>query len=283
MVFSKEALDKRRDAIRRKNSERDLYRKAPQDYEGAMPATMRYDPRDISLSMAALDSVGRMGPNATNITRVEQQNYRDALMAKKAKEEYDRAVAFAKRRDKPIRVNQKTPAEITRVVGGRKQRQQKNNPWGNETVRQYSPKLWGKNRIPETSDIKNKDPWAGPRGKLIGVNWRGRSFTVNAKVAPIFVALLDDLWKAGYRPKVIGGYSNRNIAGTGTQSLHALGYAIDIDPDRNPIYYNSPNHKPHDLPPNVKALAAKYGLKWGGNWKNTKDYMHFSMGYGGRE
>lgn len=291
MAFTKASLDRRKEAIKRKSAERDLYRKGPQSYEDAMPATMDFEPRGIALPLAALDSVGRMGPNATNITRVEQQNLRDSLMAQKAQEEMERAVAFAQRSQQPIRLNQKTPGEVTRVVGGVRGIQrprQPNRPRGQRTapagtVRNFGKKRWGPDGIPETSDIKNKNPWEGKFGKLTTVQWRGRSFTVNAKVAPIFVALLDDIWATGYRPKVIGGYVDRNIAGTSTKSLHSYGYAIDIDPDRNPIYYNSPNHQPHGLPPNIKALAAKYGLKWGGNWRNTKDYMHFSMGYQGRE
>jgi hypothetical protein len=30
------------------------------------------------------------------------------------------------------------------------------------------------------------------------------------------------------------------------------------------------------MPPDVGAMAAKFGLGWGGNWKSRKDAMHFS-------
>lgn len=113
------------------------------------------------------------------------------------------------------------------------------------------------------------------------MNFRGLRYTVNASVAPKFQGFLKALWNTGYRPKSIGGYNNRNIAGTNTKSLHSYGMAIDIDPSRNPIYYNGTGGR-HGLPANVGALAAKYGLSWGGNWKRTKDYMHFSVPYGGR-
>lgn len=126
----------------------------------------------------------------------------------------------------------------------------------------------------------------GAKGVGVGRNLRTMSFhgiryTVNASVAGRFQGFLKALYAKGYRPRSIGGYNNRNIAGTGTKSLHAYGLAIDIDPDRNPIYYNGRGGR-HGLPPNVGALAAKYGLTWGGNWRNTKDYMHFSVPYGGR-
>jgi hypothetical protein len=32
------------------------------------------------------------------------------------------------------------------------------------------------------------------------------------------------------------------------------------------------------MPANIGAMAAKYGLGWGGNWNSSKDTMHFSMG-----
>lgn len=126
----------------------------------------------------------------------------------------------------------------------------------------------------------------GATGVGVGRNLRTMSFhgiryTVNASVAGRFQGFLKALYAKGYRPRSIGGYNNRNIAGTGTKSLHAYGLAIDIDPSRNPIYYNGRGGR-HGLPSNVGALAAKYGLTWGGNWKNTKDYMHFSVPYGGR-
>lgn len=141
-----------------------------------------------------------------------------------------------------------------------------------------NPQDWGKDRIPEVSDLD----YINAEGPLRTMQFHGMSYTVNAQVAPIFQAFLRDLWKMGYKPKSIGGHSERNIAGTNTPSLHSHGLAIDIDPGINPIYYNSQGGK-YALPPSVGALAAKYGLSWGGNWQNTKDYMHFSVPYGGRE
>lgn len=298
MVFTKEALDRRLQAIREKKKESDMYRKGPQDYEGFMPATMRYNPDDPSLVLSSIESVGRMGPNATNIEMVKQQNLRDMLMRQKAAEELERAKEYFEKAQRPIKIDQKTPGEITVVRGklrdvSRPRQLRPNKPMRPNgqpnapvappgTQRDFNKKRWGRDGVPETSDIKNKEPWEGKYGKLVSVNWRGKRFVVNGKVAPIFVALLDDLWKAGYRPKSIGGYNDRNIAGTNTKSLHSYGYAIDIDPVQNPVQANDGSMQ-HILPPNVRALAAKYGLSWGGNWQSYKDPMHFSMPYGGRE
>jgi D-alanyl-D-alanine carboxypeptidase len=144
----------------------------------------------------------------------------------------------------------------------------------------YSAQTWGKNRIPQVGDIAQLNPNAG----LQTMNFHGMNYTVNKQVAPIFQSFLTDLWRMGYHPVSIGGYANRNIAGTNTKSLHSLGYAIDIDPTKNPVNRDS-NHADdvYALPASVGALAAKYGLSWGGSWNSYKDYMHFSVPYGGRQ
>lgn len=121
----------------------------------------------------------------------------------------------------------------------------------------------------------------GVGANLATVNWRGHSLTLNRSVIGRFTGFLNALYKTGYRPASIGSYSNRNIAGTSMKSLHAYGLAIDIDPGRNPVTWNGQNITA--LPPGVGALAARYGLKWGGSWQGSKrDTMHFSVPWGGR-
>ena len=123
---------------------------------------------------------------------------------------------------------------------------------------------------------------AGVGANLGRYTWRGFGLTLNRNAAPAFISFLSALYKRGYRPKVIGSYANRNIAGTSQKSLHAYGLAIDIDPARNPVTWNGKNITA--LPPGVGALAAKYGLAWGGAWRGSKrDTMHFSVPYGGRK
>lgn len=120
----------------------------------------------------------------------------------------------------------------------------------------------------------------GVGANLTTVNWRGHSLTLNKSAVNNFVGFLNALWKTGYRPSVIGSYANRNIAGTDRKSLHAYGLAIDIDPSKNPVTWNGVPVTA--LPPGVGALAARYGLKWGGAWSGSKrDTMHFSIPWGG--
>jgi hypothetical protein len=72
------------------------------------------------------------------------------------------------------------------------------------------------------------------------------------------------------------GYAFRQIRGsTDNLSNHASGTAIDL---------NAPKHAlglvgtfPPEKVPMIRALAKKYGLKWGGDYKNRKDEMHFEI------
>jgi uncharacterized protein YcbK (DUF882 family) len=106
----------------------------------------------------------------------------------------------------------------------------------------------------------------------------GKSFDVAREYAANFQGFVTELENSGYKIKSIGGYANRNIAGTGTKSYHSLGVAIDINPAQNPHLFDG--RLVTDMPSNVGAMAAKYGLGWGGNWRSSKDAMHFSMAAG---
>ena len=106
----------------------------------------------------------------------------------------------------------------------------------------------------------------------------GKAFDVASQYAANFQGFVTELENSGYQIKSIGGYANRNIAGTGTKSYHSLGVAIDINPSANPHLFDG--RLVTDMPSNVGAMAAKYGLGWGGNWRSSKDAMHFSMASG---
>lgn len=106
-----------------------------------------------------------------------------------------------------------------------------------------------------------------------------KKYVVAQQYAANFKGFVDELENSGYKIKSIGGYANRNIAGTGQKSYHSLGVAIDINPSTNPHTF-PPKGLVTDMPSNVAAMAAKYGLGWGGNWRSSKDAMHFSMAAG---
>lgn len=113
----------------------------------------------------------------------------------------------------------------------------------------------------------------------------GKSFKVAKALAPKFKGFVGDLEETGYRIKEIGGWRK---AGTGGGSgppdpdydkgryHHPYGASIDINPTQNP--YRTDGKLITDFPPNINAIAKKWGLGWGGNWSSSKDTMHFSAG-----
>jgi hypothetical protein len=105
----------------------------------------------------------------------------------------------------------------------------------------------------------------------------GASFQVNQKAAPQIQGFVNELEGMGYKidPANSGGYNNRNKVGVNTheKSEHAYGGAIDINSDRN----KQDTRLITDLPSNIEAVAAKWGLKWGGTFEGTKDAMHFEV------
>jgi hypothetical protein len=113
---------------------------------------------------------------------------------------------------------------------------------------------------------------------------RGLETQVATLVAPNLQGLIDELEQEyGYEIRSLGGYVDRYIRGTTTKSWHASGIAIDINPypdnaDGSRLTTNLP------YPPNgseMVALAAKYGLGWGGAWTGGYfDAMHFSAATG---
>lgn len=85
-------------------------------------------------------------------------------------------------------------------------------------------------------------------------------------------------------------FNYRNVDGTNTLSLHALGRAIDINPMYNPYitetkvspansvdYVDRSVKFPHKIDHHdicYKVFASR-GWLWGGDWKDEKDYQHF--------
>jgi D-alanyl-D-alanine carboxypeptidase/Type IV secretion system pilin len=90
-----------------------------------------------------------------------------------------------------------------------------------------------------------------------------------------------------------GGYNVRNIAGTNRLSAHSFGLTFDINAklnchaDNNGVckvkdwaYKPCPNSgcSPYSITEasSIARAMKSNGFGWGGNWKSSKDYMHFS-------
>lgn len=104
-------------------------------------------------------------------------------------------------------------------------------------------------------------------------------FAVAKKVAPIFRAFL-----AEFNEKVEKidkgqddwGYAFRQVRGsTDMLSNHASGTAVDVNALKHPLGARDTFRLEQEV--TIRELCTKYGLRWGGDYKNRKDEMHFEI------
>jgi hypothetical protein len=132
---------------------------------------------------------------------------------------------------------------------------------------------------------------------------------VATKVAAVFEEIYDSRKFRIYRMSLIdefGGDDDRSMATNntsafncrvtdrGAMSRHALGLAVDINPVQNPYRegditapeagrpYDQPSKRNRDVVgiivdgDVVTRAFARQGWRWGGRWKRSADYQHFS-------
>lgn len=106
-----------------------------------------------------------------------------------------------------------------------------------------------------------------------------RNMTCAEAVAPIFMAFLAEFHKS-IEPIDEGifddyGYATpKLIPGSDVYSNHSSGTACDINSSRHPWHRRT--YKPFKKR-KIRKLAAKFGLRWGGDYKNSVDEMHFEV------
>ena len=84
-------------------------------------------------------------------------------------------------------------------------------------------------------------------------------------IEPIDAGALDD-W----------GYCFRMVRGTTDKlSNHSSGTAIDLNATKHAL--GKVGTFDESKVPMIRALAKKYGLTWGGDYRNRKDEMHFEI------
>ena len=72
------------------------------------------------------------------------------------------------------------------------------------------------------------------------------------------------------------GYCFRMVRGsTDNLSNHSSGTAIDLNATKHPL--GKAGTFPAEKVPMLRALAKKYSLIWGGDYRNRKDEMHFEV------
>ena len=87
----------------------------------------------------------------------------------------------------------------------------------------------------------------------------------NELIEPLDGGQLDD-W--GYCFRMVRGSTDR-------LSNHSSGTAIDLNATKHPL--GKIGTFPVEKVPMIRALAKKYGLFWGGDYKNRPDEQHFEI------
>lgn len=216
-------------------------------------------------------AIGRVSNQATAASGVEAQNRFDFEQLQRAQRELEQA---KKNRVKPTKDKIRPPKPLN--VPDVELPTTTSNSTGTGAITGGNPST-----TPGSSYYTQSPKWLDINAGLTTFTAGGHRWTLNASVAPRFKAFINALVATGYVIKSAGSYADRNQAnGSGNRSLHSYGLAIDINAFVGNSYNpgNAGVHK-NDLPKGISALAAKYGLVWGGDWRNSKDYMHFSVPY----
>jgi len=139
--------------------------------------------------------------------------------------------------------------------------------------------------MPNTT-LKSSNGWPASKDPdVIGVKsypvpGTGIKIRVAEKVAPLLVALCADFDKL-IEPIDVGtldswGYAFRPIRGeTETLSNHSSGTAVDLNAEAHPLGKRETFTMEQETI--VRQIAAKYGCRWGGDYKNRADEMHFEI------
>jgi len=127
---------------------------------------------------------------------------------------------------------------------------------------------WPASKDPDEIDIVNK--------RIVGTS---RKLKVARPVAPLLIAFATDFHNQ-VEPIDEGqwdewGYAYRDVRGGTTLSNHASGTAIDLNATKHPL--GKENTFTEEQSRTIRRLCRKYGLRWGGDYQNRKDEMHFEV------
>lgn len=100
---------------------------------------------------------------------------------------------------------------------------------------------------------------------------------VRSEIAPLLIGMARDFnrYVEPLRPGWCWGYAYRQVRGGGSWSFHSAGIAIDLNSVKH--FYGARNTFSPRQASMCRALARKYGLRWGGDYRRTADEMHFEV------
>ena len=120
-------------------------------------------------------------------------------------------------------------------------------------------------------------------------NKQQRSLKVHRAVVKEVEDIFNEIFSSGFCAYEVGCFRSWEPLGGGSISQHSYGLAIDINPTENYMIRSSgvvvagsfykPGSNKYSMPADGPCVQAfkKRGWDWGGNWKSSKDYMHFSF------
>ncbi len=116
------------------------------------------------------------------------------------------------------------------------------------------------------------------------------TLTINKNLQADVQAIFNEIYESDekFPIKSVGAYNFRKMAASSSLSHHSYGTAIDINPDENYMIKNDkiiagslyePGKNKYSMAADGSVVKAfkKHGWIWGGDWKSSKDYMHFSF------
>lgn len=105
----------------------------------------------------------------------------------------------------------------------------------------------------------------------------GTYLPVRSDIAPLLIGFAEEFHRT-VQPLHTGwcwGYSYRSVRGYSVPSYHSAGIAIDLNAPIHPLgRVGTFNYRQREQ---IQRLIKKYGLRWGGNYANRKDEMHFEI------
>jgi hypothetical protein len=120
------------------------------------------------------------------------------------------------------------------------------------------------------------------RGFYVDTVWGRVTFPggVRWEICELVARLVQETSNRGYRFGIVGnpsygcwGYNCRAIAGSSAPSNHSWGLSVDINAPKNPMT----SVLVTDMPGWMPDLWNAYGFRWGGDYINKKDAMHYEF------
>lgn len=145
---------------------------------------------------------------------------------------------------------------------------------------------YGDALVPSTVTQTSQNGWpASPSASAIGITTVAIPLRLGTKTVQVASKAAEPLveiikwWDQNIEPvETLGGYNYREIRGyegTGTISNHGSGTAIDINAEKHPL--GATGTVTTTQAAMITAKAATLGLRWGGDYRNRKDEMHFEV------